>query len=53
MGSFEWFETVRSLTFSYLGQAIGMNPGFLKLRKIRAAQTISKTVSQLTLFLTA
>lgn len=28
-----------------LGQAIGMNPGFLKLRKIRAAQTISKTIA--------
>ena len=28
-----------------LGQAIGMNPGFLKLRKIRAAQTIAKTIA--------
>ncbi|XP_026294507.1 prohibitin-2 isoform X1 [Frankliniella occidentalis] len=28
-----------------LGQAIGMNPGFLKLRKIRAAQTIAKTMA--------
>lgn len=28
-----------------LGQAIGINPGFLKLRKIRAAQTIAKTMA--------
>ncbi|KAE8738168.1 hypothetical protein FOCC_FOCC016366 [Frankliniella occidentalis] len=34
-----------SLTPPYLGQAIGMNPGFLKLRKIRAAQTIAKTMA--------
>ncbi|KAJ1522808.1 hypothetical protein ONE63_001962 [Megalurothrips usitatus] len=30
---------------AYLGQAIGINPGFLKLRKIRAAQTIAKTMA--------
>lgn len=28
-----------------LGEAIGQNPGYLKLRKIRAAQNISRTVS--------
>jgi len=29
-----------------LGEAISMNPGYLKLRKIRAAQGIARTVSQ-------
>lgn len=29
-----------------LGQAVTKNPGYLKLRKIRAAQSIAKTVSQ-------
>ncbi|CAL8147913.1 unnamed protein product [Orchesella dallaii] len=29
-----------------LGQAIGQNPGYLKLRKIRAAQGIARTLSQ-------
>jgi len=29
-----------------LGEAIGQNPGYLKLRKIRAAQGIARTVSQ-------
>lgn len=28
----------------YLGEAIGRNPGYLKLRKIRAAQNIARTV---------
>lgn len=28
-----------------LGEAIGQNPGFLKLRKIRAAQNISRTIA--------
>lgn len=28
-----------------MGEAIGRNPGYLKLRKIRAAQNISRTVS--------
>lgn len=28
-----------------LGQAVAVNPGYLKLRKIRAAQNISRTVS--------
>lgn len=32
------------LNCSYLGEAIGQNPGYLKLRKIRAAQNISRTV---------
>lgn len=27
-----------------LGEAVTKNPGYLKLRKIRAAQTIAKTV---------
>lgn len=34
-----------SLTVAYLGEAIGLNPGYLKLRKIRAAQSIARTVS--------
>lgn len=36
-----------SLTFAllYLGEALSRNPGYIKLRKIRAAQNISKTVS--------
>lgn len=29
----------------YLGRAMRENPGYLKLRKIRAAQTIAHTVS--------
>ena len=27
-----------------MGEAIGINPGYLKLRKIRAAQNIARTV---------
>ena len=30
-----------------VGEAIALNPGYLKLRKIRAAQAIAKTVSVL------
>ena len=33
-----------SLTPVYLGLALSQNPGYLKLRKIRAAQNISRTV---------
>lgn len=33
-----------SLTEDYLGEAVGKNPGYLKLRKIRAAQNIARTV---------
>lgn len=33
------------LTEFYLGDAISKNPGYLKLRKIRAAQNIARTVS--------
>jgi len=29
----------------HLGLAVSQNPGYLKLRKIRAAQNISRTVS--------
>lgn len=29
---------------AYLGEALSKNPGYIKLRKIRAAQNISKTV---------
>ncbi|KAL4220969.1 Prohibitin-2 [Mactra antiquata] len=29
----------------YIGQAMSLNPGYLKLRKIRAAQNISRTVA--------
>lgn len=32
---------------SHLGEALSKNPGYIKLRKIRAAQNISKTVSSL------
>ncbi|XP_065216287.1 prohibitin-2 [Planococcus citri] len=28
-----------------LGQAVGMNPGYLKLRKIRAAQSVARTIA--------
>jgi len=28
-----------------LGEAVGMNPGYLKLRKIRAAQSIARTIA--------
>jgi hypothetical protein len=35
-----------SLTPLYLGEAIGSNPGYLKLRKIRASQSIARTVSK-------
>lgn len=28
-----------------MGESLGKNPGYIKLRKIRAAQNISKTVS--------
>ncbi|KAF4523966.1 hypothetical protein B566_EDAN013549 [Ephemera danica] len=35
-----------SLMNSYLGEAIGLNPGYLKLRKIRAAQSIARTIAQ-------
>ena len=32
-----------------MGVAIGINPGYLKLRKIRAAQSIARTVRKLNL----
>lgn len=32
--------------YVYLGEAIGKNPGYLKLRKIRAAQNIARTVKK-------
>ncbi|KAJ8953669.1 hypothetical protein NQ314_007276 [Rhamnusium bicolor] len=44
--SFEFF-LLFFLTDTYLGEAIGRNPGYLKLRKIRAAQNISRTVGQM------
>lgn len=34
-----------------LGEAISQNPGFLKLRKIRASQSIARTVMQLPLMM--
>ena len=34
------------LTFRHIGKAIAENPGYLKLRKIRAAQSIARTVSE-------
>jgi prohibitin 2 len=33
-----------------LGEAIGSNPGYLKLRKIRASQSIARTVSKVLIF---
>ena len=41
------------LNFDQVGQAISTNPGYLKLRKIRAAQNIARTVSFCTLKLLA
>ncbi|KAI5947761.1 Prohibitin-2 [Manis javanica] len=43
------------LTPAHLGEALGKNPGYIKLRKIRAAQNISKTIatSQNRIYLTA
>lgn len=35
---------INTLTAVYLGLAVSQNPGYLKLRKIRAAQNISRTV---------
>lgn len=40
-----YFLNISALTPVYLGLAVGQNPGYLKLRKIRAAQNISRTVS--------
>ncbi len=34
------------LHFYQLGEALSANPGYLKLRKIRAAQGIARTVAQ-------
>lgn len=35
---------IHSLIGVYLGEAVSRNPGYLKLRKIRAAQNIARTV---------
>jgi len=32
--------------YVHLGESIGQNPGYLKLRKIRASQAIARTVAQ-------
>lgn len=37
-------EYTNSFCVLQLGQAVTKNPGYLKLRKIRAAQNIAKTV---------
>ena len=34
-----------------LGEAVSQNPGYLKLRKIRAAQSIARTVIIIQIFL--
>ncbi|KAK0175172.1 hypothetical protein PV327_008945 [Microctonus hyperodae] len=39
------FLFIYSLTALHLGIAIGQNPGYLKLRKLRAAQSISRTIA--------
>ncbi|KAK3589559.1 hypothetical protein CHS0354_041688 [Potamilus streckersoni] len=36
---------MKILNSVYIGQAVGMNPGYLKLRKIRAAQNIARTIA--------
>lgn len=50
---FSTFEILRHFVFLdwyvYLGLACSRNPGYLKLRKIRAAQSIARTVSVLIL----
>ena len=33
-----------------IGEAVAANPGYLKLRKIRAAQNIARTVSHTSYF---
>lgn len=38
-------QKVVALTFKNLGEAMSLNPGYIKLRKIRAAQNIARTVS--------
>ncbi|KAK2101551.1 hypothetical protein P7K49_019217 [Saguinus oedipus] len=44
-----------NLNSTHLGEALSKNPGYIKLRKIRAAQNISKTIatSQNRIYLTA
>ena len=39
-----FFNCQMILNFDQVGQAISTNPGYLKLRKIRAAQNIARTV---------
>jgi len=34
-----------SLTLQQIGEAISKNPGYLKLKKIRAAQNIARTIA--------
>ncbi|KAF0882687.1 PHB2 protein, partial [Crocuta crocuta] len=52
-------EAARMISFcsgpAHLGEALSKNPGYIKLRKIRAAQNISKTIatSQNRIYLTA
>ena len=45
----QWQKTVQAMgeaeAAKMLGEALSKNPGYIKLRKIRAAQNISKTVS--------
>ena len=36
--------SVDSLDYDHLGNALKSNPGYLKLRRIRAAQSVSNTV---------
>ena len=42
---------LRSLTPLHVGKAMSENPGYLKLRKIRAAQNIARTVRFLLYYL--
>lgn len=44
-------ESIFHNSLFYMGIAIGINPGYLKLRKIRAAQSIARTVKLFLLLL--
>jgi hypothetical protein len=41
------FKVICFLDFVHLGEALRDNPGYLKLRKVRAAQRIARTVGYL------
>lgn len=47
---FLFFDQIFLDRYVYLGLAVSRNPGYLKLRKIRAAQSIARTVSDVFLY---